>query len=244
MSDTIEARIDALLRARRDPACLRIGVAGGSGSGKSTICDLMRTGLQPCAVTIIALDRFFKPTDQLPTYDSLYHGDRRPDFNRPDSLRVDEMIAFCRGVDGADVVIFDSHFGLYYPEIRALMDIKCFVAVDPAEMLDRRTRRNLAIGYGGDRETILNYNRECVLPRYEEFILPTRNYADIVIPNGSAETAERDRWIGALCHRIRTTRTAAGPATGSIGGSVLTATGGPSRPGESIKRVIERTLSR
>ncbi len=202
MNEAVGVRIDELLGRRTGSGCLRIGIAGGSGSGKSAVAEIIRKGLQPRTVTVVALDRFFKPTDQLPTYYSHYHHEDRPDFNRPDSLRVEEMVAFCRSVDGVDVVIFDGHFGLYFPEMRALMDIKCFVAIDPAEMLDRRMRRNLAIGYGGDRETILNYNRECVLPRYEEFILPTRDYADIVIPNGSTEETERGRLIDTLCHKI------------------------------------------
>lgn len=203
MNDATDMLIDDLLCRRADPNCLRIGIAGGSGAGKSLIAESMRNGLQPCTVEVVKLDRFFKPADQLPTYYSDYHRALRPDFNRPDSLRVEEMIAFCRSIAGVDVVIFDGHFGLYYAELRALMDVKCFVAAESAEMLARRTRRNLAAGYGGDQETILNYNRECVLPRYQEFILPTRSHADIVIPNGHTDNSERDRLIDMLCRKIR-----------------------------------------
>jgi uridine kinase len=93
---------------------------------------------------------------------------------------------------------------LCYPEMRQLLDIICFVDAGIEAMLERRTERNLAANYGGDRDTILHYNRECVVPGYERYILPSRQHADVIIPNGSSATAERDALIQALCHRIVT----------------------------------------
>lgn len=210
MSQAVEARIDALLRRRKDPACVRIGVAGGTGSGKTAVCELIRKGLHPCVTEVISLDRFFKPVEQLPKYYSSYHQNCQPDFNTPDSLVVERMVAFCREATVEGVVIFDGHFALYYPEMRELMDIKCFVAVDLAEMLERRTTRNLSAGYGGDRENILAYNRECVAPRHEEFIQPTQGFADFVIPNNGSDIPERDMLLGTLCRRILSRQAIAG----------------------------------
>ncbi len=68
MNDAIEAGINDLLSLRQDSGCIRIGIAGGSGSGKSTVCNLIRQLLLPCVTEIISLDRFFKPVDQLPKY--------------------------------------------------------------------------------------------------------------------------------------------------------------------------------
>ena len=181
----------------------RIGLAGGSGSGKSTVAALIRERLHPLPVNIIKLDRYFKPEEQLPKYYSQFHGEFRPDFNAPDSLHVEEMLASCRAICSSEIVIFDGHFALFYPEMRALMDLKCFVEADAEEMLERRTRRNMAVGYGGGLETISAYNRECVLPRFIEYILPTKQFADIVIPNGDSEGVERDEFIEALCNCIR-----------------------------------------
>ncbi len=123
MTNVPSTTIDDLLRQRKDPTCLRIGVAGGSGSGKSTVCELIRTGLTACTVEVIALDCFFKPLDQLPKYDSQYHQAQQPDFNTPDSLLVEEMIAYCRQVSLTGILIYDGHLALYYPEMRTLMDI-------------------------------------------------------------------------------------------------------------------------
>lgn len=203
MNTAAEARMDSLLHQRKDPACLRIAIAGGTGAGKSTVCELIREGLLPCVASIIRLDKFFKPVEELPKYYSSYHQNYQPDFNTPESLLVERMVAGCQ--DGAltGIVIFDGHLALHYPEMRDLMDIKCFVNVDLPEMLERRTARNLAAGYGGDRENILAYNRECVAPRHEAFIQPTQAFADIVIPNNLADVPERDALITVLCKKIR-----------------------------------------
>jgi uridine kinase len=80
--------------------------------------------------------------------------------------------------------------------------VKCFVDVDLDEMLERRTLRNLAGGYGGGAENIWHYNRECVGPEYIRYLLPTRAYADIVIPNQDARADERDAILQALCAAI------------------------------------------
>ena len=166
-----------------------------------------------CSVDLVALDRFFKPVDELPKYYSQYHQGEQPDFNTPDSLIVEDMIAHCRQNFGTEVLILEGHFALYYPEMRGLMDIKCFVSCDLTEMLERRTTRNLAAGYGGDRENILAYNRECVVPRYEQFIKPTIKFADIVIANNRRDVRKRDTLINILCQKISQQAGCTVPAT-------------------------------
>lgn len=202
MMDALISKIGDRLRLRKEPTRLCIGIAGGSGSGKSTVSELLRNGLSSCNVTVIALDQFFKPVDQLPTYYSQHHEAPQPDFNRPDSLDAEAMLAYCQNLTATGVIILEGHLGLYYPALRELMDIKCFVECELTEMLARRTARNLAAGYGGDRENILAYNRECVVPRYEQFIQPTSHLADIVIPNSESDVANRDELIALLCMQI------------------------------------------
>ncbi len=186
------------------PGQITIGLAGGSGAGKSTIAAAMAATLAPLRVEVRGLDRFFKPAADLPRYYSAHHAKDCADYNRPDSLLVDEMVAACATPTGVDVVILDGHLALCYPEMRQLMDIKCFVDADVDEMLIRRTQRNLAAGYGGSRDTILHYNRECVMVGYQRYILPARQYADVIIPNATSATAARDALLRDLCDRIRT----------------------------------------
>jgi uridine kinase len=188
---------------QRIPGQITVGIGGGSGSGKSTIAAALAEQLQPLQVECIALDRFFKPADELPKYHSTHYGEDHPDFNRPDSLRVQDMVTACAQPAEADVVIMDGHMILCYAEMRDLLDIKCFVDADVEEMLERRTARNLAKNYGGGAEAILHYNRECVVPGYERHILPSRQFADITIPNTASSAVERDATFAALSQRIR-----------------------------------------
>lgn len=202
MNTTIQQTLADLLRNKAPADPVRIGIAGGSGSGKTTVAECIKAGLRSCSVEIIGLDRFFKPETELPRYWSAYHQQERPDFNRPDSLRVNDMLAFCASLSGFNVILFDGHFALYYPQMRELMDIKCFVEIDLAEMLERRTQRNLVAGYGGSAEEIWHYNRECVVPQYIRHLLPTRTYADIVIPNNRTSASEQDTIIHSICETV------------------------------------------
>ena len=147
------------------------------------------------------MDRFFKPLQKLPKYLSLYHGEYRPDFNRPDSLYARKMASFCKKLSGRRVFLLDGHFSLYFPQMRRLLGVKCFVDSGIKEMLARRTRRNLKINYGGSRDDIMHYNNECVEPNYRRFLLPTKKYADIIIPNGK-RLAARKRAINRLIEII------------------------------------------
>jgi uridine kinase len=198
----VRGKLTTLLGDKTPGSQIIIGIAGGSGSGKSTVAEKIKAGLPGLAVERVALDRFFKPEDEMPRYWSDYHHCERPHYNHPDSLKVDEMVAFCEQISGFDVVLLDGHFCLYYPAMRRLMDVKCFVDVDLDEMLERRMLRNLADGYGGSAEVIWHYNQECVGPEYVRYLLPTRAYADIVIPNQASLAPERDAILRALCEAI------------------------------------------
>lgn len=190
------------LRQQRIPGQITIGIAGGSGSGKSTIAASMAQALPTLAVDVIGLDRFFKPAHELPRYYSEHDDAHYADYNRPDSLRVVEMVAACSQPNPADVVILDGHLALCYEQLTACMDLTCFVDAEVEQMLSRRTARNLANGYGGGAETIGHYNRECVVPGYEAHILPCRAHADVIIPNHDGSADKRDAALAVLCEEI------------------------------------------
>jgi len=162
-----------------------IAVAGGSGSGKTTFTKYLDSHLHG-KVTIVSLDEFFKEPNKLPKYFSNYHKDFRPDYNNPKSLKLKEMLEYCQNISGYDFVIFDGHFALYYPGIRELMGLKIFIELEIGKQLERRSKRNLAKAYGGTKEEIYHYNLDCVLPGYNNFIKPSKQFADIVINNDGA----------------------------------------------------------
>ena len=212
MNPNIESKIQSLLCKKRHGDQIVLGIAGGSGCGKSTISKAIasKLGASSIQVKCIGLDRFFLPINEMPKYYSHYLDKKEPNFNRPDSIDFDSMIDFCRNLTEFDFVILEGHFALYRQEIRDLMDIKCFIAIDVEEMLSRRTVRNLEANYGGDKENILNYNKECVLPMYNEHILPTKKYADLLIPNSTSDANEKEIIIELLCKKILITNRCTG----------------------------------
>ncbi len=182
---------------------MMIGVAGGSGAGKTTISAILQEEMSPLKIERICLDRFFLAVDKLPTYYSNHLGQEQPNFNRPDSLDFEAVINCCQqSRSNCELIILDGHFALYREELRRLMHVKCFVVAGIQEMMERRTVRNLKAHYGGDRDNIFHYNRECVIPMYYEHILPTQKYADVLIPNGSAQGTRRAKAIRRLCEEI------------------------------------------
>ncbi len=177
-----------------------IGIGGGSASGKTTIALEMASLLAPLRVTVIHQDRFFKSNEEKPRYFSKIYNTERPDYNRPDSFRVEEMIAYCRGVGDADVVILEGILTLHFPELRELMDLKLFIHADPDERIIRRIRRNLPKSSFDD---ITHYYMESVRRRHQEFCEPTRDLADLVIDGGMDSDEERVALIRDICGRIR-----------------------------------------
>ena len=159
-------------------------------------------GLESLNVHLIRQDKFFKPIDELPTYYSDFHQKPCPDFNRPDSVRIETLVEACKVVSGYDVVILEGILVLYYAELRALMDICCYVQTPLTEMLIRRTVRNHSVGYGGTLEEIGYYNVECVTPQHRRYNCPTKRFADVVIANGIGDEALRDKAIAKLVDMV------------------------------------------
>ena len=179
---------------------LFIGIGGGSASGKTTIAEQIQERLRPITVDLIHQDRFFKPADQLPTYYSEINGEPRPNYNRPDSLKTEEMFAYCRSIESKRIVILEGILALYYPELRELMDIKCYITADADERIIRRIKRNLA---RWSYEEITDYYLESVRHEHARYNAPTERFADMVIPGGMEDEAPRDAILDSLCQGIR-----------------------------------------
>ena len=194
---------------------LVIGIGGGSGSGKSTVAGRLAGALEPARTEVIGLDGYFKPVDRLPTYRSAHHGQDRPDFNRPDSFRVGELLAACHRAaapavpempGSADIVVIEGILALHFAVLRPLLHLRCYVTAPVEQMLARRTARNLAAGYGGGAEEIAWYNRECVVPRHRRWNAPSAAHADVLVPNGDGEEAAGERALAEIVAAVRAVR--------------------------------------
>ena len=174
-----------------------IGMGGGSAAGKSTLAAVLAERLAPLRVEMIGQDRFFKRPEDMPKYYSGIHGDYRPAYNEPDSFKQEEMFAYCRGVAGGDVVILEGILVLWFAELRELMDFKIYIEADADERIIRRIRRNMKTV--DDYDPITEYYLESVRGQHREYNAPTREYADLIVPGGMAQTEEREWIVDNLC---------------------------------------------
>ncbi|MDT8370105.1 MAG: uridine kinase [Longimicrobiales bacterium] len=180
-----------------------VGIAGGSGSGKTTVVRAIREGIAPARVALLHHDAYYR------SFDHLDEAERAEiNFDHPDaletSLLVEHIDTLRSGVpiempvydfrshtrtsrtvpiDPARVLLIDGILILAEPELRARMDIRIFVDTDPDVRLIRRLRRDL-VERGRTLESVLEQYERTVRPMHLEFVESSRRYADLIIPEG------------------------------------------------------------
>ena len=180
---------------------LIIGIAGGTGCGKTTVVNQILKELPEGEVGILSQDSYYKDTTYL-SFDERV----KINFDHPksidfellckhlDQLRNGETIeqpvySFVKHNRTKDkvithprkVVIVEGILILTHPEIRELFDIKIFVHADSDERLIRRLKRDIA-ERGRDLDEVLTRYQTTLKPMHQQFIEPTKEYADIIIP--------------------------------------------------------------
>jgi len=183
---------------------LIIGLAGGTGSGKTTVANRILEKLDPQRVNVVQHDSYYKDLDQ--------HNGKMPDqinFDHPDSLETELLIQHLhallegrsyeeplynfatyrrmretRHVEPRDIIIIDGVLILVDKQLRELMDIKIFVDTDADERLIRRIRRDI-LERGRSIENVMQQYRSTVKPMHLEFVEPSKHWADIIIPRGA-----------------------------------------------------------
>ncbi len=203
--DAAYTPLEDLLRRRLELGAgagpLLIGIGGGTAAGKSTLARALAAQLAPLRAEVIGQDRFFKPKAELPAYPSTSRPQPWPDYNRPDSFRVEELVACCRALAGVDVAILEGILVLHYPELRQLMALRLYVEADADERLARRLRRNVRAGMALD--DVVDYYLESVRFQHERYNAPTRQHADIVVPGGATAEQARAAMTRAICAAVR-----------------------------------------
>lgn len=181
---------------------LIIGFAGGSASGKSTICLKLKTLLEPyLSVTLINGDCYYK--EKLPNTTAPFTGKLYVEYNHPDVMDFEAMdSAIIEEVKkNPDVILIEQAMLFCCEKIRNRLDGKVYVDCQADERLARRLKRNM--DYGQDFEEILSYCLDSVRYRYDEFVAPTRWYADIIL-NGSSMPQNGTEMIAAWIQRKAT----------------------------------------
>ena len=182
---------------------LVIGLAGGTGSGKSTVVREIVRGVAPEAVTQLHHDAYYRDFRHL-SFDER----AQINFDHPHSLETELLVEHVdQLVTGAPVemptydfrshtrtettiplaptrvVIVDGILVLADPELRARMDVKVFVDTDADVRLLRRLRRDVA-ERGRSVESVLTQYERTVRPMHLEFVEPSKRWADIIVPEG------------------------------------------------------------
>lgn len=181
---------------------LIIGIAGGTGSGKTTVVNQIVEELPKDEVCVISQDSYYKDTSHL-----LFDERTKINFDHPKAIDFDLLVSHLKELKKGNkieqpiysfvehnriketvttypkkVIIVEGILILTHPDIRKLFDIKLYVHTDSDERLIRRLRRDMA-ERGRDLEEVLNRYQTTLKPMHQQFIEPTKEYADIIIPN-------------------------------------------------------------
>ncbi|KAL9259075.1 Uridine kinase-like protein, partial [Drosera capensis] len=181
-----------------------IGVSGGAASGKTAVCDMIIQQLHDQRVVVVNQDSFYHNLTEeelshvheynfdhpdafdtehlLGTMEKLRHG-KAVDIPNYDFKSYKNNVFPARRVNPSDVIIVEGILVFHDPRVRELMNMKIFVDTDADVRLARRIRRDTA-EKGRDIGTVLDQYSKFVKPAFDDFILPTKKYADIIIPRG------------------------------------------------------------
>lgn len=155
-----------------------IGVAGASGSGKSTFSEELRKLLPDCYY--LPADKHFKK--ELPKIVSPMDGQEYPDWNHPSSLQLDTLLAELEEAAKIhDYIIVDGVTIYCIPELLRRFDLKIYIDATIEMRFFRRISRNMQKGQ--TLEFIAGYYLNCARFREKEFSLPSRREADLMIDN-------------------------------------------------------------
>lgn len=190
---------------------LIIGIAGGTGCGKTTVVNQILNELTEGEVGIISQDSYYKDTTHL-SYDERikinFDHPRSIDFELLENHLKDlkkgipvhqPVYSFVKHNRTGDtilthprkVMIVEGILILTHPELRDMFDIKIFVHADTDERLIRRLKRDIT-ERGRDLDEVLTRYQTTLKPMHDQFIEPMKEYADIIIPNNKHNTVAVD----------------------------------------------------
>jgi len=200
---------------------LIIGIAGGSGSGKTTVAQRIAAGLAPARVAVIDMDAYYRHRPDL-----TFEERKRLNWDHPDALDLDlfvahlDALARCEAVDKpaydyvthlrraevvavppVDVAIVDGILLFTDERVRSRCDVKVFVDVDADERLMRRLSRDVE-ERGRPLDEIIAQYRSTVRPMHLQFVEPTKRYADVIVPRGGENAVAIDLIIAMVQQRL------------------------------------------
>lgn len=183
--------------------CILIGVAGGSGSGKTTVANNLVKAFKSEDAALVEQDAYYRELTNLTLEEKA-----AVNFDHPDSIEFDllkeHLLKLINGeaierpiydftthsrkegtvrIEPSKIIIVEGILLFAVPEIRELFDVKIFVDTDADEMILRRIERDMS-ERGRSFESAKNQYLTTVKPMYLEFCEPSKRYADVIIPRG------------------------------------------------------------
>jgi uridine kinase len=200
---------------------LIIGVAGGSGSGKSTVSRNVAAALGEASVAFIDMDAYYLDYSHLP-----FEERRQVNWDHPNSfdweLLVSQLAALAGGeaidkpvydfhaharsrdtvrIPPADVVVVDGILLFVDQRVRDLCDVKVFVDADADIRLIRRIRRDMN-KRGRELTEIIEQYLSTVQPMHLEFVEPSKRYADVIVPRGGKNPVAIEMIVAKISRRL------------------------------------------
>ena len=195
---------------------LVIGIAGGSGSGKTTLLNNIMATFGP-SITVLSHDNYYKRHDEM-TYEERC----KLNYDEPAALETDLMVRqldqlrqgkeiLCPVYDFTvhnrsdetilikpeRVIIVEGILIFENKELRDLMDIKIFVDTDADVRLCRRILRDVT-ERGRTLESVVTQYQDTVKPMHEQYVEPSKRYADIIVPEGGKNLVALDMIMGRI----------------------------------------------
>lgn len=190
---------------------LIIGITGGTGCGKTTVVNQIINELPANEVAVISQDSYYKDLSHLDM-----EARTQVNFDHPNSIDFKLLAAHLNALKEGKtihqpvysfvahnrtsevvltpprkVIIVEGILIMTHPELRNLFDIKIFVHADSDERLMRRLKRDLQ-ERGRDLKEVISRYQTTLKPMHEQFIEPTKEYVDIIIPNNHFNTVAVD----------------------------------------------------
>ncbi len=204
-------------RAAEPGKVVCIGVAGGTGSGKTTVAEAIVSRIGPHRIAYIQHDSYYRDLSHLPPGERM-----RRNFDHPDALESELLVshlaalkrgeavdipvydftthvrtAITRRVEPRKVILVEGILIFAEKDLREQFDIRIFVDTDPDLRFLRRLRRDIA-ERGRTVESVIRQYLETVRPMHLEFVEPSKRWADVIIPEGGFNTVALDM----VCARV------------------------------------------
>ena len=205
---------------------LNIGIAGGSGSGKSTVARRVAESLHDASVAFIDMDAYYVNFGHLPMEER-----RRINWDHPDSLDLallaDHLARLAEGqavekpvydfvshsrraetqrVEPADVIVIDGILLFVDERVRELCDVKVFVDAEADVRLMRRIKRDMRVR-GRTLEEVLEQYVSTVQPMHLQFVEPSKRWADVIVPRGGHNKVAIEMIVAKIQRRLGSMQT-------------------------------------